>query len=64
MSAATSVGFQTDVQVNPGADADRRNADFLSSIEILIVDQLNALSMQNWEHLQVSHVAKTLFHYR
>ena len=30
-----------------------RNADFLSSIEILIMDQLNALNMQNWEHLQV-----------
>ncbi|KAL5524025.1 hypothetical protein ACEPAG_8198 [Sanghuangporus baumii] len=29
-----------------------KNADFLSSIEILILDQMNALSMQNWEHLQ------------
>ena len=32
-----------------------RNADFLSSIEVLILEQMNALSMQNWEHLQVSH---------
>ncbi len=31
-----------------------RNADFLSSIEILMMDQMNALAMQNWEHLQVS----------
>ncbi|EJD03205.1 digestive organ expansion factor [Fomitiporia mediterranea MF3/22] len=29
-----------------------KNADFLSSIEILVLDQMNALSMQNWEHLQ------------
>ncbi|KAL5484956.1 UTP25 [Sanghuangporus weigelae] len=29
-----------------------KSADFLSSVEILILDQMNALSMQNWEHLQ------------
>ena len=30
-----------------------RNADYQSSIKILIVDQLDALMMQNWEHVKV-----------
>ncbi|KAI0090475.1 digestive organ expansion factor [Irpex rosettiformis] len=37
-----------------------KNADFLSSIEMLIVDQTDALTMQNWEHVQfvLSHLNK------
>lgn len=31
---------------------DGRDSDFLSSIEIAIADQLDVMSMQNWEHLQ------------
>ena len=30
----------------------RLDADFLASIEVLVVDQMEALEMQNWEHLQ------------
>lgn len=29
-----------------------KNFDFLSSIEILVADQLDSLTMQNWEHTQ------------
>ena len=29
-----------------------RDSDFLSSIEILIADQLDVMSMQNWEHVE------------
>ncbi|KAG6884055.1 hypothetical protein C0993_001818 [Termitomyces sp. T159_Od127] len=37
-----------------------KNADYLSSIEVLVVDQLDALSMQNWDHVKfvLSHINK------
>ncbi|KAF8134540.1 digestive organ expansion factor [Boletus edulis] len=38
----------------------QKSSDFLSSIEILVIDQMNALTMQNWEHVQfvLSHLNK------
>lgn len=35
-----------------------RNFDFLSSIEILVADQVDCLTMQNWEHTNVSVVTR------
>ncbi|TFK18290.1 digestive organ expansion factor [Coprinopsis marcescibilis] len=37
-----------------------KNADYLSSIEIMVVDQMDALTMQNWEHVKfvLSHLNK------
>jgi len=31
-----------------------RHADYLTSIEILIIDQLDVLTMQNWDHVKVN----------
>ena len=39
-------------------DASQRDYDFLTSIELLILDQLDIFTMQNWDH--VTHLMQHL----
>lgn len=48
---ASPLGLKTVI----GAEGDRkRDFDFLSSVEVVIVDQTDDMLMQNWDHLEVT----------
>jgi U3 small nucleolar RNA-associated protein 25 len=50
---ASPLGLMRAIEGTSGKDEKKKHdADFLSSIEIVIIDHANALLMQNWQHIE------------
>ena len=62
---ASPLGLRTAIEIGGGGKGKKKghDADFLSSIEVVVVDQTSALLMQNWQHVeyifsQLNHLPK------
>ena len=59
---ASPIALATLLAEPPEGDAEGGPADFLSSIEIALVDRADVLLMQNWAHVATGAFGRPLLH--